>query len=406
MAPKPKASSKKAAPAKAATKAAPKKAVTKSAPDLFNQPSAPKKATVAKPRYTVKGTQVTAKPTVKAAKPTVKAVRPKITNKDIGKAVTSVARKDLKQKLQKMSQANPTYTKGTQGATKAPYSPSYKGPTRSATPAAKSLATRLGSALKGKGKAGLIGGLIAGGAAGAYSAYKRGTGTTKKKAVEAPSKAVAPKPAAPKPPVQSDLAKKYNRRDDVGKPSSPTVIKKPATPAKKAVAKKPVVAKRPGQIALAKGITAKDIKPSTPATIGKPEIKSVATTKPSTTTTTAAAESKPKYSEKRIERMENRAERKSERMDNRAERLEKRAGKLKGKLKSGGSLKPVDASKKPGLSKLPTAVRNKMGYQKNGGMMKAKKGAKLKKAMMGTDIMDRAMMKSGGKMKKCKYGCN
>jgi hypothetical protein len=31
------------------------------------------------------------------------------------------------------------------------------------------------------------------------------------------------------------------------------------------------------------------------------------------------------------------------------------------------TLKAVDKSKKPGLAKLPTEVRNKMGYQKNGG---------------------------------------
>jgi hypothetical protein len=54
----------------------------------------------------------------------------------------------------------------------------------------------------------------------------------------------------------------------------------------------------------------------------------------------------------------------------------------KKKMKSGGALKPVAADQK-GLSKLPTAVRNKMGYQKNGG--KASK-----------------MMMMGG---KCKYGC-
>lgn len=44
----------------------------------------------------------------------------------------------------------------------------------------------------------------------------------------------------------------------------------------------------------------------------------------------------------------------------------KKAGK-KPKMEMGGSLKPVDKSKNPGLSKLPTAVRNKMGYQKYGG---------------------------------------
>lgn len=36
-------------------------------------------------------------------------------------------------------------------------------------------------------------------------------------------------------------------------------------------------------------------------------------------------------------------------------------------MKMGGSLKPVDKAKNPGLAKLPTAVRNKMGYQKYGG---------------------------------------
>jgi hypothetical protein len=42
-------------------------------------------------------------------------------------------------------------------------------------------------------------------------------------------------------------------------------------------------------------------------------------------------------------------------------------------MQKGGSLKPVDSSKNPGLSKLPTPVRNKMGYQKNGGAIKTKK---------------------------------
>ena len=39
------------------------------------------------------------------------------------------------------------------------------------------------------------------------------------------------------------------------------------------------------------------------------------------------------------------------------------------KFKSGGSLKPVPAGK-VGLAKLPTAVRNKMGFQKKGGSVK------------------------------------
>lgn len=44
---------------------------------------------------------------------------------------------------------------------------------------------------------------------------------------------------------------------------------------------------------------------------------------------------------------------------------------LKTKMQTGGSLKPVTADK-VGLSKLPTAVRNKMGYQKKGGTVKKK----------------------------------
>lgn len=45
----------------------------------------------------------------------------------------------------------------------------------------------------------------------------------------------------------------------------------------------------------------------------------------------------------------------------------KKAGKKPKKMEMGGSLKPVDKAKNPGLAKLPTAVRNKMGYQKYGG---------------------------------------
>tara|TARA_Y100001963_G_scaffold6410_1_gene8252 strand:+ start:5236 stop:5532 length:297 start_codon:yes stop_codon:yes gene_type:complete len=38
-------------------------------------------------------------------------------------------------------------------------------------------------------------------------------------------------------------------------------------------------------------------------------------------------------------------------------------------MKKGGSaLKEVDESKNPGLAKLPTEVRNKMGYMADGGM--------------------------------------
>ena len=46
----------------------------------------------------------------------------------------------------------------------------------------------------------------------------------------------------------------------------------------------------------------------------------------------------------------------------------KKGGAVK-KMAAGGSLKPVPAGK-VGLSKLPTAVRNKMGYMKKGGSKK------------------------------------
>ena len=88
----------------------------------------------------------------------------------------------------------------------------------------------------------------------------------------------------------------------------------------------------------------------------------------------------------------------------------------------GGSLKAVDASENPGLSKLPTEVRNKMGYMKKGGM--AKKGMKeggmtdmaqdkktVKKAvgmhekqLHGGKKSDLAKLKHGGMTKKMAKG--
>ena len=37
------------------------------------------------------------------------------------------------------------------------------------------------------------------------------------------------------------------------------------------------------------------------------------------------------------------------------------------KFKEGGTMKKVDMKKNPGVAKLPTAVRNKMGFMKEGG---------------------------------------
>ena len=45
----------------------------------------------------------------------------------------------------------------------------------------------------------------------------------------------------------------------------------------------------------------------------------------------------------------------------------------KGRKFRAGGLKEVDSEKNPGLSKLPTEVRNKMGYMKNGGTAKESK---------------------------------
>jgi protoporphyrinogen oxidase len=62
-------------------------------------------------------------------------------------------------------------------------------------------------------------------------------------------------------------------------------------------------------------------------------------------------------------------------------------GKTMKKAQSGSTLKKAPAgSKGKGLRSLPKAVRNKMGY--------AKKGKTVTKKA-----------KSGGRMKKCKYGC-
>ena len=91
------------------------------------------------------------------------------------------------------------------------------------------------------------------------------------------------------------------------------------------------------------------------------------------------------------------------------------------KFGSGGSLKAVDSSDNPGLSKLPTEVRNKMGYMKKGGM--AKKGMKeggmadmaqdkktAKKAigmhesqLHGGKKSDLTKLKKGGMAKGCGY---
>ena len=70
------------------------------------------------------------------------------------------------------------------------------------------------------------------------------------------------------------------------------------------------------------------------------------------------------------------------------------------KFGSGGSLKAVDSSGNPGLSKLPTEVRNKMGYMKKGGMAMKKGMHKMADGKMMKDS-DMPKMKMGGMAKKC-----
>jgi len=80
-----------------------------------------------------------------------------------------------------------------------------------------------------------------------------------------------------------------------------------------------------------------------------------------------------------------------------------------------GDLVEVDSNKNPGLSKLPTEVRNKMGYMKKGGMMDKKDMAQDKKMakkavgmhekqLHGGKKSDLAKLKSGGMTKMAKGG--
>jgi len=60
----------------------------------------------------------------------------------------------------------------------------------------------------------------------------------------------------------------------------------------------------------------------------------------------------------------------------------------------GGDMKPVDMKKNPGVAKLPTAVRNKMGFMKKGGMAEggmsdtAQDKAMIKKAFKQHDMQE------------------
>jgi hypothetical protein len=66
------------------------------------------------------------------------------------------------------------------------------------------------------------------------------------------------------------------------------------------------------------------------------------------------------------------------------------------KFSKGGDMKSVDMEKNPGMAKLPTAVRNKMGYMKKGGV------AEGGKADMKQDkgMMQKAVNKHEGRLHK------
>ena len=76
------------------------------------------------------------------------------------------------------------------------------------------------------------------------------------------------------------------------------------------------------------------------------------------------------------------------------------------KFREGGSLKKTDAESNPGLAKLPTEVRNKMGYMKKGGMAHSdvkmdkkvvKKAVGMhEKQLHGGKKSDMSKLKSGG----------
>jgi hypothetical protein len=75
------------------------------------------------------------------------------------------------------------------------------------------------------------------------------------------------------------------------------------------------------------------------------------------------------------------------------------------KAKDGLGMTSVKAGfdKNPGVTRADIIVAAKKEAKSGAKIKKAKSGTKVKKAMMGA--MAKPMMKKGGSMKKCKYGC-
>ena len=79
--------------------------------------------------------------------------------------------------------------------------------------------------------------------------------------------------------------------------------------------------------------------------------------------------------EKNLFRKEPMTDKEAKKLADRLEtRTSKRVSKTEGSFKKGGEvLKSVDKNKNPGLAKLPTKVRNKMGFMKDGGKVNSDK---------------------------------
>ena len=68
-------------------------------------------------------------------------------------------------------------------------------------------------------------------------------------------------------------------------------------------------------------------------------------------------------------------------------------GMMKRPMYKDGSLKPVDPKTQKGLSKLPTEVRNKMGFMKKGGVVSDTKKKQFKANKAGQKVTNKKAMK-------------
>jgi hypothetical protein len=71
-----------------------------------------------------------------------------------------------------------------------------------------------------------------------------------------------------------------------------------------------------------------------------------------------------------------------------------------GFFSKGGAMKQVDMKKNPGVAKLPTAVRNKMGFMKKGGMASDAKEDMAMDLKQDKSMMQKAVNKHEGRLHK------